>query len=388
MKSGNKVRFNKTLLESIAPPEKGRATYRDSILPGLQLRVTRTGHKSFVVFKKMKGRPIRITLGTFPPVTVEQARKLSLKILNEISEGRDPNEAIRAERAEFITLSILFDHYLNDHIRARDKSEINPQSYYRSYLEKWGRRKLTQITKGDVRAYHNRIARDVSHVTANRVLSLLKAMYNRAIAWEMFNGENPTDGITKFPEKSRERFLHSDELPRFFRALREEPNETARDYFLISLLTGARRSNVLAMRWDEINLVRGTWTIPKTKTGDPHTVPLVVEAIRILSTRFENRRSDFVFPGRGKSGHLVEPKRAWTRVLERAGIKDLWIHDLRRSLGSWQAATGANLSIIGKTLAHKNVSTTAIYARLDLDPVRQAMERATGAMIAAGNGGE
>src|SRR5262249_31447072 len=100
--------------------------------------------------------------------------------------------------------------------------------------------------------------------------------------------------------------------------------------------------------------------------------------------------SPYVFPRQASvrkpdrnNGHVVELKHAWKRILKRAGLDGLWIHDLRRTLGSWQAATGASLAIIGKTLAHKNVSTTAIYARLNLDPVRGAMETATNAILVA-----
>jgi len=177
--------------------------------------------------------------------------------------------------------------------------------------------------------------------------------------------------------------MQSDELPKFFKALSEEENTTARDYIFISLFTGARRSNVLAMHWDDVNLERATWTIPETKTGESHTIPLMPEVIEILKKRRLNF-NPWVFPSNSKSGHLEDPKKAWKRILEKAGIKDLRIHDLRRSLGSWQAATGANLSIIGKTLAHKNVTTTSIYARLNIDPVRESMAKATEAMRNAG----
>ena len=81
----------------------------------------------------------------------------------------------------------------------------------------------------------------------------------------------------------------------------------------------------------------------------------------------------------------MEPKKGWKRVLGRAGIKNLRIHDLRRTFGSWQAITGASLSIIGKTLNHKTTSTTSIYAKLDLDPVRASVEKATAAMLEAAN---
>jgi len=164
-----------------------------------------------------------------------------------------------------------------------------------------------------------------------------------------------------------------------------EPNEVIRDYILLSLLTGARRDNVLSMRWSEIALPRTEWQIPRTKNGTAHTIPLSAEVVAILERRARKAtaRAIFVFPGQGKSGHLVEPKKGWQRVLERAGIEDLRIHDLRRTLGSWQAKTGASLAIIGKSLSHKNTQTTAIYARLDQEPVRASVARATAAMLKA-----
>ncbi len=103
----------------------------------------------------------------------------------------------------------------------------------------------------------------------------------------------------------------------------------------------------------------------------------------ILRIRKPTEPPTFVFPGDGKSRHLIEPKRGWNRILERAGIDNLRIHDLRRTLGSWQAKTGASLAIIGKSLNHKNQNTTAIYARLDLEPVRESVNTATSAMMAA-----
>lgn len=165
------------------------------------------------------------------------------------------------------------------------------------------------------------------------------------------------------------------------------PNTTVRDYILISLLTGARRSNVLAMSWDEVNLERGEWRIPETKNGTPQSVPLVSDAIEVLKMRKGSAAcadSRFVFPESGDTGHLVEPKKAWKIILDKAGIADLRLHDLRRTMGSWQAGTGANLSVIGRSLNHKSTATTAIYARLWLTPVKNSMETAATAMLQAG----
>ncbi len=136
------------------------------------------------------------------------------------------------------------------------------------------------------------------------------------------------------------------------------------------------------MQWSEIHLERGEWRIPITKNGDSQTVTLIAEVVEILRAR-QGVNQTWVFPGSGVTGHLVEPKKAWKRVLERAGIANLRIHDLRRTLGSWQAKTGASLVIVGKSLNHKSPSTTAIYARLDLDPVRESVDRATSAMLVA-----
>jgi len=120
------------------------------------------------------------------------------------------------------------------------------------------------------------------------------------------------------------------------------------------------------------------------KNRTPQTIPLGEDVLSVLVERRKNTSSFFVFPGNGKTGHLVEPKTGWKRILKRAGLENLRIHDLRRTLGSWQAMTGASLPVIGKSLNHESPATTAIYARIDLDPVRESMQKATTAILEAG----
>jgi integrase len=120
----------------------------------------------------------------------------------------------------------------------------------------------------------------------------------------------------------------------------------------------------------------------ETKNGEHLRVHLIDTVIGILNTRLKkHRKGEWVFEGTGETGHLMEPKAGWKRILERAGIKDLRLHDLRRTLGSWQAATGSNSFMIGRSLGHKTTQSTAVYARLNLDPVRDSMEKATQAML-------
>ncbi|MHB9100693.1 MAG: tyrosine-type recombinase/integrase [Sulfuricella sp.] len=380
----NKISFTKAAIEALSLPAAGqRVTYHDTKTAGLQLRVTPGGIKTFSVFRRTKGgQPERVTLGRYPDLTIEQARRKAAEVNSAIAEGKNPADAARAAKQE-LTLDDLHTEYMT-RCAAFNRRPDKPKANYRLYLSAWGKRKLSTIKHEEVDRLHKKIGRENGVVTANIALKLLHVMFNKAInEWRIWSGENPAHGIKKFPEQSRDRFLQSDELPRFFQAVAEERNETIRDYVLISLLTGARRTNVLEMRWQDVNFERAEWRIGMTKNDTPQTVTLSPEALEVLRNRKPQEEAVFVFPGKGKQGHLAEPKKGWTRILERAGIADLRIHDLRRTLGSWQAKTGASMVIIGKSLNHMSQSTTAIYARLDLDPVRQSVNTATSAMMAA-----
>jgi len=266
------------------------------------------------------------------------------------------------------------------------------QSIYTNHLQSLAPQKLSAIKREAISRILSNLEKDgFAGATLNNVRALISSIYGRAIEWG-YATTNPVVGIKTRTKVKRDRFLQADELPRFFQSLAEEENETLRDYILLALLTGARRANLLAMRWQEINLAEAIWRIPVTKNGTPQNVTLSPEAVTILEARktAAGKDVDFVFPGIGMSGHIEEPKKAVIRVMERAGIPygrnvpdGVTLHDLRRTLGSWQAKTVASLAIIGKSLNHKSQAATAIYARLDLDPVRESVERATSAMFTA-----
>lgn len=175
-----------------------------------------------------------------------------------------------------------------------------------------------------------------------------------------------------------------DEMPAFWSALESEENETARDFLKMLLFTGARKTNTLMMRWEHIDFTEKVWRIPDTKNKAPHTVPLSPQAMEILEKRKKSKVAEWVFPGEGEAGHLIDPKKAWQRILRKSGMKNIVMHDLRRTFGSWQTAVnGANLMVIGKSLGHKSPQSTQIYAHLYMAPVRHSINQATNAMIAA-----
>ncbi|MDP2247968.1 MAG: site-specific integrase, partial [Nitrosomonadales bacterium] len=364
-----------------------------------------SGKRVFYVYGRINGKPEDIKIGEYPTWTQYTARTKAREIIGGITRGDNPNARKREGRAE-LTLGSLFDEYLIRYAIPHGKKTIQDmKDNFARYLGEvpdvepkkhgkkrgkplgaanWQNRKLSAITRLDVQKLHSDLGVHSGNATANRTLELLRAIFNKGISWGMFKGGNPCEGVTKFSLQSRDRFLHGDELARFFESVADEPNESIRDYVLMSLLTGARKANILAMRWEHIDLSRGTWFLPDTKNGTSQTIPLTTQAKAILEARSKNKAGEFVFAGDGITGHMTSPKRAWAKILAKAELKDLRLHDLRRTLGSWQAATGASLVVIGKTLNHKDISTTSIYSRLSLDPVRESMETAQAAMMAAG----
>ena len=242
------------------------------------------------------------------------------------------------------------------------------------------------------------------NTTANRCVALMRAMYNFALEQkrQLYVGRNPAAEHHSHPEKERSRFIQRDELGKFFTALAAVHSETMRDALLTSLLAAARKGNVLSMKWEDVNLQREEWALPGEfqKNGDPYIVPLVPELVFVLARRRvahdeflaqnppktarEKLCALFVFPSaKSETGHLVNINKAWASLKAAAQIEDLRVHDLRRTMGSWQARTGASMVVIGKSLNHKDPAATAIYARLDMDPVRDSMTTAATAMFEA-----
>ncbi|MCX7424419.1 MAG: tyrosine-type recombinase/integrase [Planctomycetia bacterium] len=378
--------FTMERLKKLAAPERGRVYHYDSKTPGLCLVVTEAGSKSYYLYRKIDGRPERIRLGKFPNVSIDDARSAVREMVGEIAAGKDPASERRARR-ESPTLKELFSHWLTVHAKPRKKTWKEDQRVFKKYFTVLAGRRLKDIIRADVQRWHARLGEKHGHYQANRARALLSAMWRAADDLGV-SLPNPCVGVKRFAEESRERFLLPDEMGRFFAALAvEEP--LWRDYFLVALFTGARRGNVQAMRWEQLDLGKGLWYLPGSamKNGKPMVIVLAEPARVILESRQASRKkSDFVFPAnrRAKQGHVVDPYKPWARILERAGISGMRPHDLRRSLGSWQAAAGSSLPIIGKSLGHRDQSATAIYSRLQLDPVRASVEAAVSAMREAG----
>lgn len=362
--------------------------FYDSDNPGFALTVSPRGKRVFYYVGRVKGKPSRIKLGTFPTLSAEDARKAARKLAGEVAAGQDVQERRRQGRA---TLGDLWTHYLETHARPSKRTWQRDVREWETYLQPTlGKVPLSEIERDDVSKLVANIERENGKGPARKCRSLLSTMFEVGIAgkWCILN---PVRGTRRPDFDPRQRYLKVDELHAFMEAVHGLRFEIARDFILLSLYTGQRRSNVCSMRWDELDFSARLWIIPagKYKGKKPHVVPLSTLALEILQRRREARNgSPWVLPGRGKEGHYAHPKEAWARVLDKAGIENLRIHDLRRSLGAWQQRQGASLRTIQQTMGHSTADITArVYSPMEVEQVRESVDAALAATFAAAGKG-
>ena len=382
-----KFSFSKERIDRLPIPDR-RTYYFDTKVPGLALSITPTGRKSFYFIRWLNGKTAfaKLENGGYPAMTPEQARAAVTRLNGEAATGIDPVEVRREQRAE-MTLLEAFERWI-EHSKQHKRSWEQDQATYRRYLEGWGSRKLSRLTRRAITDWHRATGERHGLYAANAALRLLRALLNWIIrAYDLKLG-NPAAGIPLLPEQKRETWIDPATMPRLLAAIEGDQNPDMRDFFLLCLLTGARRGNVQAMRWADVDLSGGCWTVPGSehKTKRPITIPLSTPVLAILQARqaFHGGKG-YVFPSSSASGHLEEPKAAWKRVLTRAGLEGLRIHDLRHTAASWLANQGVPLTLIGAALGHTQTSTTSRYAHLAVDPVRQALERSGNAIMATRN---
>lgn len=389
----DRINFTKKTLDCIPIPDK-RTTWHDTQTRGLGLLVHVSGRKSFFWFRKVNGDPTWKTIGEFPDLSIEQSRACAAGFNKSLAEWKSKNFEGPSpfKRQDVLTVGTLFTSYYETlktkgcsakRGPATDKSLKDVKSWYDRFLKRWEDRKVDSLRVERVRELHKDITDNHGPIIANRAVGLMRRCINWAIHKDLWQGENPAEKIDWNTEKSRERFVQPDEMARLLKAVEKERavNWDLHDFVLLSLYCGQRKGNLLAMRWEQIKMNAvgdAEWDIPVTKNGKSHKVPLLPEALIVLQDRKrridpDKKPSPWVFPSHSKCGHIKDMKKSWKRLREAVKIDDVHIHDLRRTLGSFMAGANVSLPIIGKALGHRSIAATQVYARLQLDPVRQAM---------------
>ena len=365
------------------------ATYRggwdvrwDSAVTGLGLRVYPSGKKAFLVSYRVHGRKRRMTLGSFGTITLDQARRKARRELGKVADGRDPLGE-REQKAQGETFEDLMKKYIEDYAKGpqfpkkpRKKTwKADEDRLERHVPRGWKGRKVDDIERWEVERLHNQIGALYLY-EANRLLSLLGKMFRLAKVWGFIKptADNPAEGIERYKEHKRKRWLTPEELPGLAKAIDAEGNIYVRAAIWLYLLTGLRKSELLEGKRDDVDWERGQLRLPETKSGDEQIAALSAPALAILQALPRQEGNPYILPGAKKGHHLVNIDKPWRRIRKAAGVDDVRLHDLRRTVGSWLTQGGVDLNRIKDALRHANIETTLIYARLGEDAAKPVME--------------
>lgn len=380
-------KLTKRTVEAVRPDPAREVFVWDQEMPGFGLRVFPSGRRGFLVQYRVGHRTRRYALGRYPVMTPESAREMAKITLGEVARGGDPSGE-RRKRLEAETVADLAERYLEEHARPHNKASSvaeNKRMLDAFILPAFGRDRVEHVSRADVARLHRTIGK--KHPTqANRVLFLLSTLFGLAERWGVrAEGSNPCRHVPRFKERRRERYLSEAELARLGAVLAETEqagSELPQVVAALRLLifTGARRGEILGLRWDYVDAERRCLRLPDSKTGRK-VIQLNAPALAVLAS-LSRETSEWVIPGKSAGAPLVGLPHAWERIRKRAKLEDVRIHDLRHAFASVGVSSGHTLAVIGGLLGHSQLSTTQRYAHLSDDPLRSASD-AIGARIAA-----
>ena len=355
------------------------AVFWDRDLPGFGVRVYPSGTKVYVVQSRVRGRSRRITVGRHGALSADEARRRAAPIIAHLKGWEVPVEAASAT----ITVAEMAERYLEEHVTVRCKPRT--QVLYRAVVHRHlvpalGGTRVAAVTREQVSALHYRL-RETPYA-ANRVVEVLAQILDMAREHGLRErgAGNPCRSVEKYRERSHERFLSEEEFRRLGRVLDAAAagaggaSGAAVAAIRLLMLTGCRRSEILSLRWEHVDLAAGELRLPDSKTG-ARLVPLSPAAAEVLSGIPREPGIPWVIPGRNPGAPLKNLQYPWEIVRARAGLDDVRIHDLRHSFASRALALGESLPMIGELLGHRRVRTTARYAHLARESVKASATR-------------
>ena len=402
-----KGRITKRAVDAAKPAE--RDTYLwDADLSGFGLKATPAGRKVYLVQYRLggrKGRTRRVTIGRHgSPWTPESARNEAKRLLGEVGAGRDPAEERTQTRGD-LTIAELCDRYIAEGCATKKPSTVmSDKGRIECHIKPLlGRRKVTSISRPDVTRFLQDVASGKAATdlktesgqprvkggkgVATRTVGLLGGIFTFAVEIGL-RPDNPVRGVKRFKDKKFERFLSPSELAQLGDALsmaqQDGENPFAIAAIRLLVLTGARKSEILTLKWEHVDTERGCLRLPDSKTG-AKSIPLGAAALEALSKIPRVEDNPYVIPGL-KGRHLVDLYYNWECIRKRAGLEDVRLHDLRHSFASMAVAGGSSLYLVGKVLGHEQANTTERYAHLSDDPLKAVADKTAGQIAAAMSG--
>jgi integrase len=365
----------------------------DDALAGFGVKALPSGSKRYVVKYRTSGggraAPQRwLMLGTHGQLTPDQARDMAQQALAAVARGEDPQGAKFKQRTA-PTLRDVWARFAAEHLPLKKaQTRFEYESQWRTLIEpRLGKQAVGGISRGEIDRFHKSM--NGSPYRANRVVALLSRLMSLAEAWDWrTQGTNPCVYVERFAERARSRFLNAVELGRLGGAIdalihEGSISETAGNAVELLLLTGARLNEVLSAEWAWVDEASGILNLPDSKTG-AKPVYLSDAAVAVLQRqRLKSADSLYLFPSRRDGKRIVNLRKAWVRICERAALESVRLHDLRHTAASIAVGRGATLAVVGRLLGHTQAQTTLRYAHVDTDPALHAANEIGRAVTAA-----
>lgn len=373
-----KTRLTAASIDAIPNPPSGQLLIWDSQVRGFGLRLG-TRSKTFFAEGQVRRRTVRVTIGPYGPLTAEVARKKALKVLGDMSQGVNPNEVKRATYARAMTLEAAFAAFF---LARPNLSANTTPNYKRSldlYLADWRARPIGEITRQMVMNRHRKIGEERGEITANNAMRHFRSVYNFVAAAHGELPPNPVQILSQARawavERRRRSIIPIHALPRWYAATCDD-TATTRDFLHVALFTGMRRSEMAALRWEHIDLQGNTLRVPHTKNGEPLELPLSWFLVDLFGARrMAEPAAEWVFPGRGRSGHIQEMKSFVARVSAASGVR-FTLHDLRRTFVTIAESLDIPAYALKRLLNHRiENDVTGGYIVIDAERLRGPVNR-------------
>lgn len=373
------ARLTDTRVAAIKPPPIGQEEHSDDLVAGLRLRVGAGGRKAWIVRTRAGGKPINKTLGSYPIFGLADARTAARELLLDIAK----NGGVRTVH----TFGELAEHWVQNVARPNNRSApMIERRLDLHILPHWRDKDIATIRRGDVRDLVDGVPGDI---TPNRVLTLIRTLFRHAMSRDWIEA-SPAEAIAKpKQEMSRDRFLGMEEARRVY-VTADALGYPLAGYIRTLLLTGQRRTEVAAMRWTDIDLDAGTWTIASenTKSGRGQVVPLSAPVLALLNAAPRICEYVWTTDGRTHVTGYTHVKVRLDRILAAQGTPlNAWtLHDLRRTVATHMVRLGVSETIVGRVLNHAAQGVTAkVYALHAYAPEkRSALDRWAAELTRAG----
>ena len=386
------IKIIKSVVEKLPHPANGQDFYRDQTLVGFGLYAGAQS-KTFYVEKRINGKSVRTAIGRHGQISAQRARERAQEILGKMATGINPNDEKRSKLVRGVSLKKVYKDYKEVRKDLKPKTLYDYDRMMTTVFSGWQSNAISDITKDMIERKHKKIGEENGPAYANLAMRFLRSLLNFAISkYENSKGqsfilENPVKRLSQtrawYRVDRRRREIKSNDLQVWYKTVSNLSNDSLRDYLILLLFTGLRKQEALKLEWEHVDLSNETLTITDTKNLIPLTLPLSDFVFELLKNRNNSRDTDtkFVFPGQGKTSHLVEPREAVKKVRKLSNI-EFSLHDLRRTFITNAESLDIPHYALKQLVNHKQGNdVTAGYIISDPERLRIPMQKVTNKLL-------